>query len=235
MSAARAALETIGAEPAAREALAGYVRLLLERNATLNLTAARDEAAVTEHIRDALSLLPYVRDPLVDVGSGGGFPAIPLAIVTGFRVTLVESLAKKARFLEEAVAELGLDATVVCERAEVAARRPDLRGAFASATARAVGSLPTVLELSVPFLAVGGVAVLQRGRIEPAERSAADDAALVLGAEVSAETVLEGERRVLLAVKLRETPQRFPRRPGVPAKRPLCLPRGGDGADGADG
>ncbi|MGH7754946.1 MAG: RsmG family class I SAM-dependent methyltransferase, partial [Vulcanimicrobiaceae bacterium] len=83
--------------------IARFVALLLERNRGVNLTAARDEAAVAAHVCDALTLLPYVRSPLVDVGSGGGFPAIPLAIASGAQVTMVEATIKKARFLQAAV------------------------------------------------------------------------------------------------------------------------------------
>lgn len=203
-----------------------FAELLLARNATLNLTAARSPEAVAEHVRDSLAVAPFLREPFVDVGSGGGFPAIPLAIVTGFRGVLIESLAKKARFLEEAIAALGLPLEVRAMRAEDAGRDPALRERFASATARAVASLPAVLEFTVPLLAVGGVAVLQRGRLEERERSAAADAALVLGAVLDGEhpagTGPDDERRVVLARKTLATGQRFPRRAGVPAKRPLC-------------
>jgi 16S rRNA (guanine527-N7)-methyltransferase len=198
-----------------------YVALLLERNAKVNLTAARDPDAVGAHVRDALTLLPYVRGPLIDVGSGGGFPAIPLAIASGVSITLVESVGKKARFLTEALDVLGLAGEVVCARAEDAARRPELRERFASATARAVGSLATVLELTVPFLAVGGRALLQRGRADAGEQAAGDDAALVLGARRVEEVDLEGGRRILIFEKDVATSGRFPRRGGIPAKKPL--------------
>lgn len=210
------------AEPAHRAALAAYARLLLKANASYNLSAARSAGDVAAHIGDALTLLPYVREPLLDVGSGGGFPALPLAIAAGIRATLVESVAKKARFLEAAVAELGLPVRVVVARAESAAHVPELREQFASATARAVGPLPTVLELTVPFLALGGRALLQRGGLSEAERRAGADAALVLGAELGAEVELDGLRRILFAEKRATTPARFPRRTGVPQKRPLC-------------
>jgi 16S rRNA (guanine527-N7)-methyltransferase len=186
---------------------------------------------VAAHVRDSLAIARYVRDPLVDIGSGGGFPAIVLAIATGLRATLIESTVKKARFLEDAAAELGLAVVVRAQRAEDAARDPELRGTFASATARAVSTLPTVIELAVPFLAVGGVAVLQRGRLDERERVAAGDAALVLGAQIEDEVgAPEGDdRRVLLVRKLMPTGARFPRRAGIPAKRPLCLEGGLDG------
>ncbi len=208
-----------------------YVALVLERNAVQNLTAARTPDAVFEHVRDSLSVVPYVREPFVDVGSGGGFPGIPIAIATGYRGVLVESVVKKARFLEEVVRELALPLEVRVGRAEDAGRAPELRERFASATARAVSSLPAVLELTIPLLSVGGLAVLQRGRLEARERTAAHDASLVLGATIEDDVALGGEldgRRIVLVRKVAPTGQRFPRRAGIPAKRPLCFEGGGD-------
>ncbi|MBC5798465.1 MAG: 16S rRNA (guanine(527)-N(7))-methyltransferase RsmG [Candidatus Eremiobacteraeota bacterium] len=209
---------------ATRRRLDHYAALLLTRNAAFNLTAARSPAAVEEHVRDSLTLLPYVRDPLIDVGSGGGFPAIPLAIATGYAVTAVEAVAKKVRFLRATAAELGLNLSVVAGRAEEAARRPDLRARFGSVTARGVGGFATVLELTVPFLAIDGLAVLQRGRLADAERTAGADAALMLGAALVGEyrAIPESDqRRIVLVRKVSPTAPRFPRRSGVPAKRPL--------------
>jgi 16S rRNA (guanine527-N7)-methyltransferase len=214
-------------DAAARERLDRFVSLLLEANAVTNLTSARTPEEVEVHVADSLTIVPYVRGPLIDVGSGGGFPAIPLAIVTGIEVTLVESVLKKARFLESVVEALGLPVRVRAQRAEDAARDPALRERFASATARAVSNASTVLELTLPFLALGGVAVLQRGRVAEVESIAAVDAALVLGGSFVEEIRIGGEsseRRVLLFAKEGPTGQRFPRRAGVPAKRPLCLP-----------
>jgi 16S rRNA (guanine527-N7)-methyltransferase len=214
-------------EPAARALLERYCALLLRASADVNLTAARDERALQDHVADALAIAPYVSDPLVDVGSGGGLPGIPLAIATGFAVTLVESTGKKARFLERVVAELELPIRVVEMRAELAGRDETLRGHFGSATARAVGPLPTVLELTLPLLDIGGVAVLQRGVVDERERRAATDAARMLGGELAGEVPQDGAKQVLLFRKVSETPLRFPRRTGVPAKRPLCYPPSG--------
>jgi 16S rRNA (guanine527-N7)-methyltransferase len=211
-------------DPDVRLKLDAFVALLLKKNATLNLTAARSPETVETHIRDALFLVPHVRGPLVDVGSGGGFPAIVLAIATGVRCTLVESLAKKAAFLRDVGRELALDLEVLAIRAEDAARDPAYRGRFATATARAVGPATTVLELTIPFLELGGRALLQRGEARPGERQALADASLVLGAELEPELVdpAADGRRVVIARKIAATGERFPRRAGVPAKRPLC-------------
>ena len=205
------------------EPLAHYGAMLLETNRKFNVSGANTPEELLPHLLDSLSIVPYVHGPLVDIGSGGGLPAIPIAIAIGAPVTLVESTTKKAAFLEAVLGTLHLEGRVIPQRAELAGRDPALRDHFACATARAVSSAPTVLELTVPFLRVGGVAVLQRGGMDDRERNAVMDAAPMLGAHVADVIRLEGERRVLLVKKTAATPQRFPRRTGVPEKRPLCL------------
>jgi 16S rRNA (guanine527-N7)-methyltransferase len=220
-----AALEGVHPDARVCAQLERYVELLLEHNTRINLTGARDAVAAADHVRDSLALAPFVREPLVDVGSGGGFPGIPLAIATGFSVTLLDATLKKARFLETVADELGLRVTVLATRAEIAAQDPKFRERFASATARAVGGAPVVMELTLPFLEIGGIAVLQRGRLDYAEWIAAADAALVLGGGLLEEVALERGRRIVLVGKRAPTPERFPRRSGIPEKRPLCRDR----------
>jgi 16S rRNA (guanine527-N7)-methyltransferase len=205
------------------ERLAAYGELLLEANRRVNLTAARTPEAIAEQIADAFSLAPYVHGMLVDVGAGGGLPGIPLAILCAVRVVLIDATAKKVAFLANVLSEIGIDGEAIAGRAESVAREPRLRERFAHATARALGSLPTVIELTLPFLQIGGTALLQRGRIPPEERDAADGAALVLGGEVTEELPAYGERRILIVTKRSPTPIRFPRRIGAAQRRPLCL------------
>jgi 16S rRNA (guanine527-N7)-methyltransferase len=203
--------------------LARYGTLVLDANRSVNLTGARTPPELAFHLLDSLSVLPYLREPYVDVGSGAGLPAIPVAIATGMPVTMIESAGKKARFLASTLERLGLKGGEVCnERAEAAGQREEMREHFASGTVRAVGTAPTVLELLLPLIAVGGVAVLQRGSRDRNDRAALDDAALMLGGYVEREDALEGGRRIILIRKRSTTPHRFPRRAGVPAKRPLC-------------
>ena len=218
-----ALLRGAGIEARLVEPLAHYGELLLETNRRFNVSGADTPDELLAHLLDSLSIVPYVQGPLVDVGSGGGLPAIPLAIATGIPVTLVESTTKKAAFLEAALGTLGLQGRVVPQRAELAGRDPALREQFACATARAVSSAPTVLELTAPFLRVGGVAVLQRGRMEERERNALADAAPMLGMELAEEIPLDGERRIVVLRKVAPISTRFPRRTGVPEKRPLCF------------
>lgn len=216
-------LEEAGLQAPYLERLAAYGTLVLEANRKVNLTGAKTPADFVPHLADALSTLPFVSGPLVDVGSGGGLPAIPIAIATGIEITMIEVTLKKAAFLKSALSELGIAGRVVVERAELAGHDPQLREQFACGTARAVSTAPTVAELLLPFLRVGGRAVLQRGAIDERERHALNDAAPMLGGRVAAEHVLEGDRRIILVEKTGATPSRFPRRLGVPEKRPLCL------------
>jgi 16S rRNA (guanine527-N7)-methyltransferase len=203
--------------------LSRYGRMVLEANRSFNLTGAKTEEELSEHIVDSLSLVPYVRGDLVDVGSGAGFPAIPLALATGATVTLVEATRKKAQFLQRVLAEFELAGAVEAERAEVAGHSEVLRDRFQTGTARAVATGPTVLELVLPFVAPGGAALLQRGKLDDRERAAMHDAALVLGAEIESEIPLGGDRRIVVVRKKLATPLRFPRRAGVPVQRPLCF------------
>jgi 16S rRNA (guanine527-N7)-methyltransferase len=218
-----ALLEPSGLEPAIRERLARYGMLVLEMGRRFNLSGARSEPEIAAHLLDSLTVIPHVAEPYADVGSGAGFPAVPVAIATGIAVTMVEATTKKARFLESVLEMLGIRGRVVVERAEIAGHRFELREQFASGTARALGSASTVAELLLPLIAVDGAAVLQRGQISAAERQALDDAALMLGGVVEDDLGLNGDRRLLIVRKIRATAERFPRRPGVPAKRPLCI------------
>jgi 16S rRNA (guanine527-N7)-methyltransferase len=222
MSAVAEALARRGARTQSLDALARYGELLLEATRSVNLTAARTPDAIAEQIADAFTLAPLVRGPLIDVGAGGGLPGIPLAILTGVPVTLLDATAKKVGFLERALRALGLEGEALCGRAELVARDERRRERFEHATARAVGPAPTVAELTLPFVRLGGTALLQRGIFLDDERTATHDAALVLGGEVTEEIPADGERRIVVITKRSLTPPRFPRRAGVPANRPLC-------------
>jgi len=212
-----------GAPPNAIDKLGRYAELVLDANRQFNLTGAKTPEELAPHVLDSLTILPYVRESLVDVGSGGGLPAMPIAIATGVPVTLIETTRKKAQFLARMLEEFGLQGEVVAERAEVAAHDPRLRERFTCGTARAVSRASTVAELLLPFVGVGGVAILQRGTMDDRERTALEDASLMLGGVVEEEIRLDGERRIVLVRKSGPTPQRFPRRTGVPEKRPLCV------------
>lgn len=215
-------LESAGVEQRLVVPLARYAARVLETNRKFNLTGAKTAADFVPHVLDSLTVAPHVTEPYVDVGSGAGLPAIPVAIATGVGITMIETTAKKARFLSDMLETLELRGEVIAQRAELAAHDERFRERFASATARAVSSAATVAELLLPLLRTGGVAILQRGTMDQRERTALDDAALVLGGAVERDIAVDGGRRILLVRKTGPTPLRFPRRPGVPEKRPLC-------------
>jgi 16S rRNA (guanine527-N7)-methyltransferase len=215
-------LREAGLESRLARPLARYGTLVLEANRSFNLTGARTPSELAVHLLDSLSVIPYLREPYVDIGSGAGLPAIPVAIASGMPVTMIESAAKKAHFLESVLDRLDLNGEVRYERAEAAGQREEMREHYASGTVRAVGSAPTVVELLLPFIGLGGAAVLQRGNRDRSDRTALDDASLMLGGYVEREDELADGRCIILVRKRTVTPRRFPRRAGVPAKRPLC-------------
>jgi 16S rRNA (guanine527-N7)-methyltransferase len=168
---------------------------------------------------------------LADVGSGAGFPGIPLKIASpDLAVTLIESHAKKAEFCRHVVQGLGLESVEVLNaRAEVVGRSPDHRGAYDWAVARAVARLPIVIELLLPLLKVGGMGIAQKGESAPAEVEQAGPALEAIGGRVREMIPVQlpsvSEPRFLVVIeKILVTPDRFPRRPGMAAKRPLGLP-----------
>lgn len=222
MTQLEALLEADGLSVEVTARLARYGRLVLDANLRINVTAARSTQEIAGQISDSLSVVRFVQAPYVDVGSGAGLPPIPVAIASGVEPTMIEATAKKARLLEAILLELALRGTVVAARAEIAGHRPDVREHFASGTCRAVGSPTTVAELLLPLIAIDGVAILQRGVMGAGERAALEDASLVLGGRLEAEHEIGGNRRILIIRKCGPTPERFPRRTGVPAKRPLC-------------
>jgi len=223
--------------PDQAEAFEAYFRLLIEWNRKMNLTAITGRAAVYEkHFYDSLTVAavaPLAGSPrLVDVGSGAGFPAIPLKIAfPGLRVTLVDSLAKRVRFLEETVRALGLS-DVIClhARAEDAARLAEHRDGYDVATARAVARLSILNELCLPFVRPGGLFVAMKGSDVAEEIEEGKYGASLLGArlrEVKRMTLPEegAVRHLVVWEKTGPTPARFPRRAGEPARSPL-LPDG---------
>lgn len=211
-----------------------YARELIDWNRQVNLTriAAPNEIAV-KHFLDSLSvavglckLPPGAR--FIDVGSGAGFPGLPLKIaLPHLQLTLLESTGKKCRFLEHVAGVLALpDVTVLNARAEEAGRRPAHRARYDVAVARAVAALPTLAEYLLPLVKVGGRAVAQKGQDPAAEVKSAANALGILGGKV-VETRpvdipgLEGERHLIVLQKSKPTPKIYPRRPGLPAKKPL--------------
>jgi 16S rRNA (guanine527-N7)-methyltransferase len=209
-----------------------YANELIERNTTVNLTAITELADVAmKHFLDsftACAVRPWTgRERLVDVGSGAGFPGLALRIaIPALRVTCVESVRKKSRFLDDVSALLGLnDVEVRNERAETLAHTPDHRAAYDVGTARAVGTLAACAEYLLPFLRVGGDAIVWKGKVDaelPAARKAlasvgGEIAAIVSTIQLGVADVLPGRNLVVMR-KLRASPDRYPR-PSAEARR----------------
>lgn len=196
------------------------------------LTAvSRPESIYRVHFLDSLWLLnlPEIRlaGSVVDIGSGAGLPGLPLAIaLPATRVTMLEANHRKSAFIAAMIGRLGLaNASVLAARAEDAGRT-GLREAFDVALARAVGSLPEVLEYALPLIGLGGHALLQRGAREKGDDAAARAAAAQLGGELlrieKAQPYPEAsDLHIWVWKKAAATPDRYPRRAGMPRKRPL--------------
>jgi 16S rRNA (guanine527-N7)-methyltransferase len=210
----------------ARAAILRYLDAVLEKNEELNLTAVRDrDEAIERHVEGSLAILPAIRSlgggRVVDVGTGGGFPGVPLAVgEPSLRVELVEAREKKARAVAACIERAGLPAIPVhAERVETLAHGP-LREAFDIAVARALAPLPTLLELTLPLVRVGGHLVAIKGERAREEIDASTRALRELRGEVIALT--HGPSGAQLVVrKLGPTPAKYPRRPGEPKKNPL--------------
>jgi 16S rRNA (guanine527-N7)-methyltransferase len=190
-----------------------------------SVTAVRDPARAWEVlVEDALAAVPLVRDlapaEAVDVGSGGGSPGIPLALVLTLPVTLLEATGTKCRFLERAVATLGAPCTVVHARSEEYARGEG-RDRFPLALARALAPPPVAAELVLPLVAPGGAAILWTAAV--IDSAAIAGTAALVGGAVEAVHGGAGERRLVVLRKLGPTPERFPRRPGIARARPFAV------------
>lgn len=214
-----------------------YYRELRAWNARANLTTIveRDQVIV-KHFLDSLSVAPILRQTfsaapgshsLIDIGSGAGFPGLPLKIVfPEIHVTLLEATRKKVDFLEHIIALLQLrNVTAIHARAEGPAHDPARREKYDAAVARAVADLATLLEYALPFVRVGGIFVAQKGIRVDEEIHHAARALETLGGRVReiVPAKLPGleVRHLIVVEKIAATPLKHPRRAGVPAKKPI--------------
>jgi 16S rRNA (guanine527-N7)-methyltransferase len=216
------------------EAFELYYRQLIAWNERVNLTAITDcDEVQVKHFLDSLSCLQVLpslasETRCIDIGAGAGFPGLPLKIVRSqARLTLLEATGKKALFLEHIVDELGLrEVQIVRGRAEELGRQPAFRESYHVALARAVGHLAVLLEYALPLLTIGGVFVAQKGEKIEGEVETAQGAMEILGGRVKEVRAvqlpgLEASRYLVVVEKVVPTPQKYPRRVGIPVKRPL--------------
>ncbi len=211
-------------------------RELVDWNQRFNLTAITDrEGVLVRHFLDSLSCLNKLPQAeltsgarVIDVGTGAGFPGLPLKIVCpGMRLTLLEATAKKVTYLQHMVDTLRLtEVEVIHGRAEEMGQQPAHREQYDWALARAVAEMPALVEYLLPLVRVGGKMLAQKGEGAAAEVHRADAAIATLGGQVRQLMPVElrglAETRYLVVVdKVAATPEKYPRRPGVPKKRPL--------------
>ncbi len=213
-----------------------YYRELSEWNKRVNLTSVTgyEEVQIT-HFLDSLTVIsgfpPVPRDRqtrIIDVGTGAGFPGIPLRIVLPeIRLFLLEATAKKAEFLRHTISELELDnVEIVGGRAEEVAHNASYRESFEIVVSRALAPLNVLVELTLPFCVVGGRLIAQKKGDISREIDQASGAVDVLGGEIMEIRDIEMEelnddRRLVIIEKVKATPSKYPRRPGIPAKRPI--------------
>jgi 16S rRNA (guanine527-N7)-methyltransferase len=231
---AASSLFSVTLDAARIETLQTLYTLLLEANKTMNLTRI---TAIDDfwrlHLLDSYSVVPKLQGlppdfQLLDLGSGAGFPALPLAILfPEARIVAVESVQKKARFITETAQALGLgNVTVLAERSEDLGQDPRYRGKYDVVTARAVAALNILVEISLPFLKQGGVLVAMKSESAlPTESHAAKHALSELGgvleSTVKVYTPFLPNHALAVVRKQKPTPSKYPRKPGIPAKSPL--------------
>ena len=213
--------------------LALYERELLEWNQKFNLTAIRDVDGIrAKHFLDSFSCTLAWKEQaprrLIDVGTGAGFPGIVLKLLyPGMKLTLVESVGKKANFCAHIVQALELEnVEILTARAEDVGQNPAHREKYDWAVARAVAAMPVLVEYLLPLVRVGGGVLAQKGEGGPAEIQAAEKALKLLGGRLRQLTRVElpgvaDERFLVVFDKFAGTPAGYPRKAGLPAKKPL--------------
>lgn len=210
-----------------------YEQQLIDWNTRFNLTAIDNPKQIrVKHFLDSLSCILALRntpsDRVTDIGTGAGFPGLPLKIICPtINLTLVESVGKKAAFCQHITQTINLSKVgILQERAESVAANPNEREKSDWAIARAVATLPVLVEYLLPLVRVGGYALAMKGESGPAEAQSAEQAIHILGGQIHQLIPVtlpgvEDQRYLVVIEKTVATPDRFPRRVGIPAKRPL--------------
>lgn len=208
-----------------------YMNLLLEWNEKINLTAITEpKEVILKHFIDSITINMYLNeiDNAMDIGTGAGFPAIPLKILNSEKkFTLVDSLNKRIKFLENVCKKLNLN-NIEClhARAEELARNKEYRQRYDVVTSRAVARLSTLLEYMLPFVKVGGRCICMKGANIKEELDEANKAIEILGGRIEKVDLLllpdsDMERNIIVIKKVKETPNTYPRKAGMPSKQPI--------------
>lgn len=208
-----------------------YMNLLIEWNEKINLTAIiKPEEIILKHFVDCLTISKYIEknSKLIDVGTGAGFPGIPLKIYRkDLKITLVDSLNKRLNFLREVINQLDLESVeIIHSRAEELGRDCDYREKFDIATSRAVANLSTLSEYLLPFVRVGGNCICMKGADVDEEIKTAKNAIEVLGGKIVEKDVFNLPesnlgRSIIIIEKTKNTSKKFPRKAGTPAREPI--------------
>lgn len=202
---------------------------LIEENEKYNLTGISDPREIEiKHFLDSLSVLPYMSPEtksLIDIGSGAGFPGLPIAIARpNIKVTCLESTGKKTEFIKRAIEKIGLsNVSIINGRAEEAGMKNVYREYFDVALARAVAGLPTLLEYALPFVQVGGIFIAQKSTSETIENSgnALKELSGTIIKIVPVNIPNLSPRQLVIVEKTKQTPKQYPRVTGIPLKNPL--------------
>lgn len=208
-----------------------YKEMVLEWNQKVNLTSIVDDKEfIIKHFIDSLTIVPLLGSKdksLIDVGTGAGFPGIPLKILyPELRVTLLDSLDKRVKFLDAVISKISLNGIAAIHyRAEDAGSHKDYREKFDYAVARAVAPLPVLLEYCMPFVKKGGLFFAMKGLSED-EISLSKKALTILGGEIQEIKnfqlpLTDNQRNIIIIKKFRQTPTNYPRKAGKPSKDPL--------------
>lgn len=208
-----------------------YMELLLEWNKKINLTAIKEpKEVIIKHFVDSLTIAKYIPQgvTLVDMGTGAGFPGIPLKIYRNdIKITLVDSLNKRIKFLDEVIEKLKLEGIETKHaRAEEFGKNSKYRETFDIATSRAVANLATLSEYLIPLVKVNGKCISMKGPDIEAELQNGKRAIKILGGKISNVDCFELpntdiKRTILIIDKVEKTPLKYPRKPGMPAKEPI--------------
>lgn len=208
-----------------------YKNMIIEWNKNINLTAiTEDTEFIIKHFVDSITISKYIDadKKIIDIGTGAGFPGIPLNIANNSNKTILfDSLNKRLKVLEEIINKLGLkNITTLHGRAEETFKNKEYREKFDIATSRAVAALNVLVELMLPAVKVGGICICMKGNNAEEEIDDANKAIKEMGGEIVkiekiVLPILNLERNIIIIKKVKQTPNKYPRKPGTPQKEPI--------------